>query len=64
MEDFSLLCRIGADAVTQTILDSSIKGTILLALAGVATCLARRASAALRHAIWFIAIAGLLALSI
>jgi Tol biopolymer transport system component/beta-lactamase regulating signal transducer with metallopeptidase domain len=44
------------------LLDSAVKGMILLAVAGVVSRLVQRASAAFRHLIWCVAIAGSLAL--
>ncbi len=42
------------------LMDSAIKGTVLLALAAIATLLLRRDSAATRHLVWMMAIVALL----
>ncbi|HRI53875.1 MAG TPA: hypothetical protein PLW65_27235, partial [Pseudomonadota bacterium] len=39
----------------------ALQGTVILALAAVATLLLRRAAAALRHLVWGLAVSGLLA---
>ena len=44
------------------LLDATIKGAALLALAGLVTVGMRRTSAASRHAVWMLAMAGLLLL--
>jgi len=44
------------------LLDATIKGTAVLTLAGLLTLSMRRASAAPRHSVWFLAMAGLLLL--
>ena len=49
---------------TPVLLDAAVKAVMLLALAAAATLLMRRASAAVRHAVWFLAIAGLLFLPV
>ncbi len=46
------------------LLDVSIKGTIVLAGAGVATAALKRASAPTRHLVWFLALASLILLPI
>jgi hypothetical protein len=47
-----------------TLADMALKGALLLALAGLATAALWRASAALRHLVWSLAMAGLLALPV
>ena len=51
-----------AAAWLPVLLDATIKGTALLALAGLVTTAMRHTSAAPRHAVWFLAMAGLLLL--
>ena len=46
------------------LIDAALKGTLLLALAGTATLLMRRASAASRHLVWFLAVGGTLVLPV
>src|SRR5688500_550840 len=46
------------------VLDSAVKGTVILALAGVAAVWLRQASAAARHLVWQLGMIGLLALPI
>jgi HEAT repeat protein/beta-lactamase regulating signal transducer with metallopeptidase domain len=46
------------------LLDSALKGTIVLGLAGLAASWLRRGSAASRHLVWHVAVIGLLALPI
>jgi hypothetical protein len=46
------------------LVDVALKGMVILAVAGAATMVARRASAATRHLIWFSSLASLLALPI
>jgi len=46
------------------LVDAALKGTLLLALAGAATLLMRRASAASRHLVWFLAVGGTLVLPV
>jgi len=51
------------DAVwLPVLLDATIKGAALLALAGLVTLCMRRTSAASRHAVWLLAMVGLLLL--
>ena len=51
------------DAVwLSVLLDATIKGAALLALAGLVTLCMRRTSAAPRHAVWMLAMVGLLLL--
>ena len=45
-----------------TLADVALKGAVLLALAGLATAALWRASAAVRHLVWSLTMAGLLAL--
>jgi beta-lactamase regulating signal transducer with metallopeptidase domain len=47
---------------TSDLLILGTKGVVLLAVTGLATLLLRRASAAARHAVWFLGMAGLLLL--
>lgn len=47
-------------ALWPLFLDSALKGTVLLALAGLAVIALRKASAATRHLVWLFAIAALL----
>ena len=47
-----------------TLADVALKGAVLLALAGLATTALWRASAALRHLVWSLTMAGLLALPV
>ena len=47
-----------------TLLDVALKGAVLLALAGLATAALWRASAAMRHLVWSLTMAGLLALPV
>src|SRR5947209_16772288 len=57
-----ILIVVGAlGASTLLLVDSTIKGTVLLALAAVAALLLRRDSAATRHLVWLLAIGALLA---
>ena len=46
------------------LLDLSIKGSILLFIAGMATLLFRRAPASMRHLFWFLALGGLILLPV
>ena len=46
------------------LLDLSIKGTILLFIAGMATLIFRRAPASMRHFFWFLALGGLILLPV
>ena len=46
------------------VIDALLKSTLLLALAGAAALLLRRASAAVRHSVWTIGLAGALALPV
>jgi HEAT repeat protein/beta-lactamase regulating signal transducer with metallopeptidase domain len=48
----------------QFLLDSAVKGTIILGLAAVAASWLRRGSAASRHLVWHLAVIGLLALPV
>ena len=48
-------------ASSLLLLDSAVKGTVLLALAAVATLILRRDSAATRHLVWLLAIVAMLA---
>ncbi len=52
------------DRFAPLLLDASLRGTFILALAGIATLILRRASAALRHGIWLLAVVSLLALPV
>jgi beta-lactamase regulating signal transducer with metallopeptidase domain len=47
-----------------TLVDVALKGAVLLALAGLATAALWRASAAMRHLVWSLTMAGLLALPV
>ncbi|WP_456425307.1 M56 family metallopeptidase [Rhodocaloribacter sp.] len=51
-------------AVVRLLLDLTLKGMVVLALAGLLTGLLRRASAAVRHWIWFVAMGSLLCLPV
>lgn len=57
----AFLSAIGSSWV-PILLDAALKGAVILALAGIATLLMRRASAAARHFVWSVAVAGLLLL--
>lgn len=46
------------------LLDLSIKGTVLLLIAGIATTAFRRAPASMRHFFWFLALGGLIVLPV
>src|SRR6266540_3183635 len=46
----------------SVLVDAAAKGFLVLALAGMAVLCLRRASAALRHLVWFVALASLLLL--
>ena len=46
------------------ILDVAVKGFVLIAVAGLITLLLRRASAAMRHLIWTLALVSLLLLPV
>src|SRR5262249_19407519 len=50
--------------VEYVLLDASIKGPVLLAAAGLLTLAMRRSSAAARHLVWSLAIAGCLGLPV
>jgi hypothetical protein len=52
------------DAWLNVLLDVSMKGAIVLGLAWVSSIALRRSSAAARHLVWSLALAGLLALPI
>src|SRR5688572_27789940 len=58
-----LLSRL-ASSVGPRVLDGAAKGVVVLALAGVASLLMRRASAAARHALWYGALMSLLLLPV
>ena len=49
---------------TPLLLDAAVKGALLLAIAALGTLSMRRSSAALRHAVWVAAIAGLVFLPV
>jgi len=49
-------------ACVPVLLDAAVKGTALLVAAGLLTLCMRRTSAAPRHAVWLLAMGGLLAL--
>jgi beta-lactamase regulating signal transducer with metallopeptidase domain len=51
-------------ASSLLLLDSAIKGTVLLALAAVAALILRRDSAATRHLVWMLAIVAMLAVPV
>ncbi len=53
-----------ASAWLPMLLDASIKGTLLIAAAGLLAAALRRASAATRHLVWSVALFGLLMLSV
>lgn len=53
-----------SDSFASLLVDTAAKGTVLLLLATLAAWFCRRSSAALRHAIWCMAMGGLLALPI
>jgi carboxyl-terminal processing protease len=50
--------------MSAALLDAALRGTALLALAGVLALLLRRASASARHLLWALTVAGLLALPV
>ncbi|WP_457653891.1 M56 family metallopeptidase [Rhodocaloribacter sp.] len=51
-------------AALRLLLDLTLKGVVVLALAGLLAALLRRASAAVRHWIWFVAMGSLLCLPV
>lgn len=55
---------IDTAAALSAVADLALKGTVILAAAGLATLALRRASAAARHLAWTLAFAGLLALPV
>ncbi|MCX5676785.1 MAG: M56 family metallopeptidase, partial [Planctomycetota bacterium] len=57
----ALLSALGA-AWLPVLVDAAVKGTVVLVVALVVSLLARRASAAARHLVWFLALVGLLGL--
>lgn len=58
------LIHIDTVAAVSAVADLALKGTVVLAAAGLATLALRRASAAARHLVWTLAFAGLLALPV
>ena len=50
--------------VVPIMADAALKGVVLLAAAGLATLAMQRASAAMRHLVWTLAVVGLLALPV
>jgi beta-lactamase regulating signal transducer with metallopeptidase domain len=57
----SLLSALGS-AWLPVLVDAAVKGTVILIVASVVSLLVRRASAAARHLVWFLALVGLLGL--
>ncbi len=55
-----LVCGWVLDASSLLLMDSAIKGAVLLALAAVVALLLRRDSAATRHLVWMVAIVAIL----
>jgi beta-lactamase regulating signal transducer with metallopeptidase domain len=55
------LSSLGA-AWLPVLVDATVKGTVILIVASVVSLLVRRASAATRHLVWFLALVGLLGL--
>ena len=49
-----------SELVPPIFLDAAVKGTVLLALSGGIALLLRRASAALRHVVWALAVIALI----
>ena len=57
----SLLSALGS-AWLPVLVDAAVKGTVVLIVASVVSLFVRRASAATRHLVWFLALVGLLGL--
>src|SRR4051812_34059862 len=53
-----------ADVLVPVLVGSTVRATILLAFACVAAALLRRASAAVRHRVWALALCGLIAVPV
>ena len=51
-----------AGGLVWALVDASVKGALVLAAAGVLTLCLKRASAAVRHVVWFLGLASLIAL--
>ena len=65
MSNISLLWTTDAGGAWMAMLiDATIKGTVILLLAGLATWLLRAAPAAMRHLVWLLAVASLLLLPV
>lgn len=65
MQDiFTAASALGAETWGNVLLDATIKGILLLALAGFVTRMLRRAPAASRHFVWTIAIGAVVALPV
>ncbi|HVK57975.1 MAG TPA: M56 family metallopeptidase [Candidatus Kapabacteria bacterium] len=64
MGDAWTVCGAGLEILRPLILDATIKGTVLVSLAAVIVLICKRSAAAVRHQVWFIAIAGALALPV
>jgi hypothetical protein len=60
MNRFFLLITIAFSASSLLLVDSAVKGTVLLVLAAVAAMILRRDSAATRHLVWLLAIVAML----
>src|SRR5262245_54823383 len=56
--------KVTMSDLPPALLDAALKGTALLAVAGLLALALRRASAATRHLLWALALAGLLALPV
>ena len=55
---------LSADRVLLVLGDAAVRGLLLLALAGLATALMRRASAAARHWVWLLGLVGMMVLPV
>src|SRR5262245_30759855 len=64
MPDGSVLIQVAGDGLAPVIVDVTLKSVLLVITAGVVAGMARRASAAMRHQVWFIAVAGVLVLPV